>query len=117
MARLSIAGFLVFEVILFALASLTHGGRLIHGYEHMRAAMAEAVIAAVLCIGFITSLAWPQVARRTAMGVQIFAIVGVLVGLVMIAIGVGPRTTPDLVLHAVMLVTLVVGFRVALKGR
>lgn len=110
-------GFLLVETTLFALASLTHGGWLLHGYEHARAATAEAVIAAVLGLGFIVSLARPEFARRTAMGVQLFAVLGVLVGLLMIAVGVGPRTLPDLLLHAVMLVTLVTGFIVALKAR
>jgi hypothetical protein len=114
---LRIVGFLLAEAILFALASLTHGGVLMQGFEHRRAAAAEAVIAAVLGVGLLVALARSDFARRMAMGVQLFAILGVLVGLVMIAIGVGPRTTPDLVLHAVMLVTLVTGFLVTLKAR
>jgi hypothetical protein len=108
---------LLFEVILFALASLMHGGRLISGYEHMRAAIAEAVIAAVLAIGLLVSLARPASARRTSMFVQAFALLGVCVGLVTMAIGVGPRTKPDLALHAVMLITLILGFLVALRSR
>ena len=114
---LAAVGFLLFEVLLFALASLTHGGVILHGYEHARAAIAEAIIATVLGLGFVISLAKPRFARRTTMGVQLFAIVGVLVGLLMIAIGIGPRTTPDLVLHAVMLTTLLIGFLLALKNR
>jgi hypothetical protein len=110
-------GFLIFEVTLFALASLAHGGRLMDGYEHSRAAIAEAVVASVLGLGFIISLARPDLARRTAMAVQLFAILGVLVGLVTIVMGVGPQTRADLALHGIMLLTLVIGFLVALKGR
>lgn len=113
----AVIGYLIFEVILFALASLTHGGRLISGYEHHRAAIAEAVIAAVLGVGLLVSLSRPAWARRTAMLVQGFAILGVLVSLVMIAMGVGPRTTFDLALRAVMLMSLVTGFLLALRSR
>jgi hypothetical protein len=110
-------GILMFEAALFALASLTHGGLLLQGHEHARAAIAEAVIAAVLGLGFIACLARPGICRRASIGLQVFAIVGVLVGLVMIAIGVGPNTTFDLALHAVMLVTLVTGLLLALRSR
>ena len=117
MVRMPAAGFLLFETMLFALASLAHGGILLHGYEHTRAAIAEAVIATVLGLGFMFSVARPGSARRITLGVQAFAIVGVLAGLLMIAIGGGPRTTPDLVLHAVMLTTLIIGSLLALKIR
>ena len=109
------SGILLLEVTLFALASLTHGGLLLHGFEHARAAAAEAVIATVLGLGFVACLARPPLARRLALAVQLFAILGVLTGLSMIAIGVGPRTRFDLVLHGAMLVTLVTGFVVSLK--
>ena len=110
-------GILLFEVILFALASLAHGGHLVTGYEHVRAAIAEAVIAAVLVLGLLVGLARPTSARRAILCVQLFAMMGVCVGLVMIAIGVGPRTLVDVVLYAVMLLTLVFGFLVALRSR
>ena len=110
-------GILLFEVILFALASLTHGGELFSGYEHTRAAIAEAVIAAVLALGLLVSLARPADARRTIMFVQVFALLGVCAGLVAIAVGAGPRTGPDLLLHAVMLSAVVAGFLVALRTR
>lgn len=116
-AARTMTGFLVFEVILFAVASLTHAGLLLQGYGHTRAAAAEAVIAAVLMLGLVVALASPAFARRAGLFVQGFAVAGVLVGLALIAIGVGPRTTPDLVLHAVMLITLVTGFMTALRMR
>lgn len=110
-------GFLIFEVILFSIASLTHAGKLFPGYEHARAAIAEAAIALVLGLGLLLTLARPAWARRTAMLVQGFAVLGVLVGLVMIAIGIGPSTAPDLALHAVMLIALVTGFLIAMRSR
>jgi hypothetical protein len=41
---------------------------------------------------------------------------GTLVGLFTIAIGIGPRTVPDLAIHAVMLAELVAGLTVVYRG-
>jgi hypothetical protein len=75
--------------------------------------IAESVIAAVLAAGLIVCLVKPTATRTAALWVQCFALLGVCVGLLMIAIGVGPRTGPDLVLHALMLMTLIVGLLTA----
>jgi hypothetical protein len=101
--------FLAVEVALFALASLTHRGVLMNGYEHPRAAIAEAVIAAVLAAGLLLSLMRPWSTRAFALIAQGFALLGTLVGVTMILIGVGPRSAPDIALHAVMLVVLTLG--------
>ncbi len=114
--RQFIAWLLIGEVVVFALASLAHGGWLVPGYGHRRAAIAEAVIAGVLAVGLVGFLALPRFARRTALAVQIFALVGVLAGLLAIAVGVGPQTTPDLILHAVMILMLLLGFLFTLRS-
>lgn len=111
--RKKLLGILSAEMALFGLASLAHRGVFIAGYEHGKAAIAEIVIAAVLAAGLIVCLLKPTVTRAAALWVQGFALLGVCVGLSMIAIGVGPRTEPDLVLHAFMLVTLVFGLLTA----
>jgi hypothetical protein len=71
-------GILLVEVILFSLASLTHAGVLIRGHENARVAIAEAIIAVMLGIGFIIALARPAAARRAVLIVQGFAIAGAL---------------------------------------
>jgi hypothetical protein len=115
MARIhkKLLGILSVEVVLFVLASFAHRGILVAGYEHGKAAIAESVIAAVLAAGLIVCLVKPIATRTAALWVQCFALLGVCVGLLMIAIGVGPRTGPDLVLHALMLMTLIVGLLTA----
>ncbi len=104
---------LLLETATFVGASLIHQGVLLAGYSHRDASVAEAVIAIVLALGLL--LTWTPVpwARRAAIGSQIFGIVGVLVGLLTIAIGVGPRTEPDLVYHGGILATLIVGLVIA----
>ena len=95
--------------ILYALAALTHIGLLMTGYEHSKAGTAESVIAAVLLGGLVVSLIKPLWTRVAAIVVQAFAVFMTFVGLFTIAIGIGPRTGPDLILHACMLALLFYG--------
>ncbi len=108
---------LLTEAATFVAAAAVHFGALVEGYAHRRAGTAETVIAVVLLAGLaLTWMAspWP---RRAAIGAQAFAIVGVLVGLFTIAVGVGPRTVPDVAYHLGILAVLVVGLAIAtLKG-
>jgi hypothetical protein len=101
--------FITVEIAIFAIASLLHQGIIASGYEHAKAATAEAVIAGVLAIGLGYSLCRPRARRAAALWVQGFALLGVCVGIVMILIGVGPRTPFDFGIHAVMLIVLISG--------
>ena len=69
--RGTIRSFLLFEAATFLVASLIHSGVLIAGYEHQKDRIAEGVIA--------------------------LALLGTLIGVFTIAVGVGPRTAPDIV--------------------
>jgi len=102
-------GFLVAEIVLFALASLLHRGILARGFEHSKAAIAESIIALVLAIGLAISVYSPNEARPAAQWTQGFALLGVCVGAAMIVIGIGPRTGLDYAIHAVMAATLIAG--------
>ena len=107
---------LVFQAALFAAASLVHAGVLLRGYEHSRAATAEGVIALVLVAGLVVSLIPSASARTVALVVQGFALLGTLVGAFTIAVGVGPQTTADRVLHALLLAVLVSGLVVTWRS-
>jgi hypothetical protein len=100
---------LAVQAVLFATASLVHAGVLLSGYEHSRAATAEGVIAVVLFAGLVVSLARPASARTAALVAQGFALLGTLVGVFTIAIGIGPQTAADRVLHVVLLALLAAG--------
>ncbi len=93
----------------FLAASLVHRGVLVSGYEHWKAAIAETVIGLVLLVGLAVSAVRPASARAAGLATQAFALLGTLVGLFTIAIGVGPRTVPDLAYHAVIVAVLVAG--------
>ena len=79
------------------------------------------MIAAVLLAGLATTWLAPAVTLGTGLAAHTFALLGTLVGLFTIAIGVGPRTVPDLAYHvsivAVLIWVLVVAKRTPSKPR
>jgi hypothetical protein len=102
------------EAATFAVAASIHFGAFLPGYAHRRAGIAETVIAVILLAGAALSFATPtQTARSAFLGAQAFAALGVCVGLFTIAIGVGPRTVPDVVYHVAILATLIAGLACA----
>jgi hypothetical protein len=109
--------FLLAEAAVFAAAAFMHAGVLLPGYEHWKAATAESVIAIVLATGLAATAIWPISSRGIGLGAQGFALFGTLVGLFTIAIGIGPRTAVDLVLHAAMIALLASGLLVVARRR
>jgi len=101
--------FLTIAAAAFALASSAHGGVLLAGWEHSKAATAEGVIAAVLALGLIASWISPARVRGFALAVMSFALLGTLVGAFTIAVGIGSRTAADIAFHALLLVGLAAG--------
>ena len=98
-------------------AAALHFGALFSGFAHGAAAAAESVIASVLLGGLLATWIRPRTVRGIALTVQGFALIGTFVGLFTIAIGIGPRTVPDLVIHAIMVIELVWGVVVAGRAR
>jgi hypothetical protein len=92
----------------FAIACTIHAGLLFTGYEHHRAIVAEAVLAAVLVVAAVSNVADTPWRARIGLTAQASALLGTLVGLWMVLIGVGPRSPLD-VLHAAMVLMLAVG--------
>jgi steroid 5-alpha reductase family enzyme len=107
---------LLFEAATFAVASLIHGGVLVEGYEHHEAHLAEAVIATVLLASLVVT--WIRSAWTRAAGLlgQGFALLGTMVGLFTIAVGIGPRTVPDVAYHVGIVVVLAWGLRLAWRA-
>ncbi|HKP97811.1 MAG TPA: hypothetical protein VJ385_18885 [Fibrobacteria bacterium] len=104
-----IRAFLFFEALSFLIASQIHFGTLMKGYEHAKAGTAESVIASVLILGLIATVLRPASARAAGLAAQAFALLGTCVGLFTIAIGVGPRTAPDLAYHFILVPVLIWG--------
>lgn len=109
--------FMFSEAAAFLAAALIHFGLLVQGYQHEEAGTAESVIAVVLLVGLALTWIRPKSARGVGLAAQGFALFGTLVGIFMIAIGVGPRTAPDIVYHVGIVVVLVSGLVVALRSR
>lgn len=105
------------EALALGLASMVHAGRIVPGYAHGHARIAEAVIATVLVLATVETWLRPEDARRAAIFGQGFALLGTLVGLGTIVAGIGPRTVPDVVYHALLLSLLVTGLTWAVRCR
>src|SRR5438093_3962462 len=105
----------VLETATFVTAALVHFGDLVDGYRHQAAGTGESVIAVVLLTGL--TLSWTRWPLQAVIAAQAVATVGVLVGLLTIAIGVGPRTAPDIAYHLGILVALIAGLAIALRER
>jgi hypothetical protein len=103
------------QAAVFAVAALLHAGVLAAGYEHARARTAETVIAVVLLSGLAATFVAPGLTRRAALAAQGFALFGTAVGLVTIAIGIGPHTMVDFALHATMIALLATGLVVTAR--
>ena len=108
-----IAWFLGIEALAFAAAALVHYGVLLPGHGHLKAAIAESVIALVLAGALALSRAHAGCPRKLGIAGQGFALLGTCVGLFTIAVGVGPQTAGDLAFHAAIIVLLVWGLAVA----
>jgi hypothetical protein len=67
------------------------------------------VIASVLAFAGISAGRWPQRARHIAFAALAFAFLGTLVGPFKIAVGIGPQTRADLLLHVLLLLGLALG--------
>jgi hypothetical protein len=114
--RYAIRLFLLLEATSFVLAGLVHFGVLAHGYEHGSAAIAESIIGAVLLVALALTWALPAWTRTVGIVAQGFALLGTLVGAFTIAMGVGPRTVPDVVYHTAILLALAWGLVVAARA-
>jgi hypothetical protein len=109
--------FVLLEAAAFIGAALTHFGILVDGYKHRQAGTAESVIGIVLLAGWLATFIRQSWTNRIALVVQAFALLGTLVGIFTIVVGVGPRTVPDLVYHACIVIVLMSGLAVSIRAR
>ncbi len=107
---------MLFEAAGFVSAALIHSGVLISGYEHHKARIAESVIAIVLFGGAAAAWIRPAMTRTAGLVAQAFALLGTLVGVFTIAVGIGPRTLPDIAYHIGIIAVLVWGLVIAKRA-
>lgn len=111
-----ISWFLGIEAIAFAAAALIHYGVALPGHAHLKAAVAESVIALVLAAALALSRAHAGCPRKLGITAQAFALLGTCVGLFTIMIGIGPQSAGDLAFHGVIVCVLAWGLFVAWRG-
>jgi hypothetical protein len=113
--RVAIRLFLLVEGASFLTAGLIHRGMFISGYAHQQASIAETSIAIVLLAGLALTWIWPARTRLIGLIAQTFALLGTLVGVFTIAVGVGPRTAPDIAYHLTIIAVLIWGLVVTAR--
>jgi hypothetical protein len=106
---------MLLEAATFIGAAAIHAGLLVDGYQHREARIAETVIAAVLLAGALVASISRRWARPVGIAAQGFALVGTLVGIVTIAIGIGPRSFADVLYHLLIVIVLTYGVVVAVR--
>jgi hypothetical protein len=115
--RRTIRWFMLVEAAAFILAALTHFGILFKGYAHLKAGIAETIIAAVLVFGVMASGNRPSRRYGIELFTQSFALLGTLVGIFTIIVGVGPRTLPDIIYHVAIVIVLATGIGLTIQAR
>jgi hypothetical protein len=112
-----VRAFLAAETVSFYAAALMHSGLAGRAHAHAKASTAETVIGTVLLGGLLASLLAPAASRRAGLFAQGFALLGTCVGICTIAVGIGPRSPLDVVLHAGFIALLVTGLSRTWRGR
>jgi hypothetical protein len=110
-----VRSFLFLQIAIVLSMVSIHFGLLLGGYRHGSAGTAELLIAAVLVAGLLLTWTPRPWSRRAVAAAQSFGIVGVLVGLLTIVVGIGPRTMLDLALNAALLLILISGLAITLR--
>lgn len=114
---ISFRSLMLLEAMTFFAAAAIHAGLLVDGYQHREARIAETVIGLVLVAGAIAASFGPVWARRAALAAQTFALIGTIVGVITIAIGVGPRSFADVMYHSIIICVLIYGVSLAVRTR
>jgi hypothetical protein len=107
---------MLIEAAIYGAAALVHAGVLAEGFEHRQARIAETIIAVVLLAAAGAAWVRPAWTRRAGLAGQGFALLLTLVGLLTIALGIGPRTAPDIVYHIAVVVMLICGLAIARRA-
>src|SRR6266700_4343071 len=103
---------MVLEAITFLLAAMLHMGiQFPLGFSEPQ--IIPAAIVEALCGIFLAVSAYGVIARKTwawggAIAAHVFAVAGVLLGIIALALGAGPSTEVNTVYHRTILVVLVV---------
>lgn len=100
---------MIIQITLFVIAAIVHRGAISSSYIHPQAQVAETVIAAILALGLCLTFYFRKGNFSYARIAQGFALIGTIVAVIMMLIGVGPRSAFDYGLHIIMIISLVGG--------
>jgi hypothetical protein len=105
----TVRSLLLFQVAGFIVLASIHFGLLIGGYLRPPAGATELVIVAALLVALVLTWGPRAQGQRVATAAQLFATLGVLLGLITMTLGVEPGTILEVVLNVVLLLTVTAG--------
>lgn len=114
------------ETVTFVLAAMLHlgvglrirlGSFAVHGEHAPGSAIVELIIAVVLLLAVLAVFGGAVHARLLAALATGIAVLGVIAQLATIAVGVGPRTIPDLAYQIAIMLVLLISFGVLMIRR
>jgi tryptophan-rich sensory protein len=112
-----VRGVLLLQIAGFVVLASIHFSLLMGGYRHPSAGATELVIVASLVVALLLTWGPPALGQRVATAAQLFATLGVLVGLVTMTLGVERATNLEVALNVVLLLTVTAGLVVTKTWR
>ena len=113
----TLRGLLLLQVAGFLVLASIHFGLLIGGYRHPPAGATELAIVAAVVVALLLTWGPPAQGQRATTAAELFAALGVLVGLVTMAVGVERGTILEVGLNVVLLLTVSAGLVVTKTWR
>jgi hypothetical protein len=113
----TVRGLLLVQVAGFVVLASIHFGVLIGGYRHPPPGATELVIVAALVVAFVLTWGPPARGQRAATAAQLFAMLGVVVGLITVTLGVERGSTLEVALNVALLLTVTTGLVVTAAWR
>jgi hypothetical protein len=105
----TVRGLLLLQVVGFVVLASIHFGLLIGGYRHPPAGATELVIVAAVVAALVLTWGPPAQGQRAATTAGLFAMLGVLVGLVTMFLGVERGTILEVALNVTLLLSVTTG--------
>jgi hypothetical protein len=109
-----------FNAALFLFGAVQHAGLALGPFREPRilpAALVETVCGLALAYAAVALFGRSVAARRPALISNLVALAGVIIGLVALAVGAGPRTASNDLYHRIMLVLIGASFVLLYVGR
>jgi hypothetical protein len=113
----TVRGLLLVQIAGFVVLASIHFGVLIGGYRHPPAGATELAIVAAVVVAVVLTWGPPAQGQRAASAAQLFALLGVVAGLITVTLGVERGSILEAALNVALLLTVTSGLVVTAAWR